>query len=186
MKNANKYLRRITESAIMIALAFVLSCLKVRIFPQGGSVTLVSMLPMLMIGYRCGLGYGLLSGFVYGILQALEGGALKPPATGLDIYFLMMLLDYIVPFMALGLSGLFRKLPKGLILSVPVCLGIRYMSHTVSGVLLWGSYAWEGWPVWPYSLVYSATYMVPELIITLAAAIGMMRYLPEKYRTPLR
>ncbi|HHX72433.1 MAG TPA: hypothetical protein GX701_05860, partial [Clostridiales bacterium] len=59
---------------------------------------------------------------------------------------------------------------KGLVFASAVCLLLRYACHVLSGVLLWSSYAWEGWGPVTYSFAYNATYMVPEVILTTIAA----------------
>ena len=49
----NKTVRKLTESAIFIAIATVLSFLKIDL-PFGGGVTIVSMLPLVIISHRWG------------------------------------------------------------------------------------------------------------------------------------
>ena len=179
--NGRHTIKKITESAILVALGFVLSYVRIKFLPYGGAVTCVSMLPILLIGYRCGLLWGLGSGVVYGILQALQDGSLAPPASGLTAYLGMMLLDYLAAFGVLGLSGLFKKQKHGLTVAASVCLGLRFVCHIASGVILWGSYAWDGWSVVPYSVAYNATYMIPEILLTAIAAYFVTRYLPKRY-----
>ena len=179
-------MRRLTESAIFIALGFVLSYIQVKAWPQGGGITCFSMLPILLIGFRHGLWWGLGSGLVYSVLQLMQNHALVPPADGLGTYFAMVALDYVLAFGVLGLSALFRRKKYGLVYASLVCLTLRYLCHIASGVLLWGSYAWDGWSVFPYSVVYNGTYMVPEIILTTLAAFFMTRYLPERYVGPLK
>lgn len=183
MSEKTRHFRTISlvETAILVALGFALSFVRFKIVPYGGSITAASMLPILFIGIRRGLPWGLGGAIVYSLLQALQDGALAPPASGIGAYALMILLDYVIAFGILGISGLFRNKKNGLLISVPVCLGLRYISHVLSGIILWGSYAWEGWPVIPYSFAYNATYMIPEFIITFAAAYMLLKYLPRKY-----
>lgn len=178
--------RKLTESAILVALGFVLSYVRIKFLAYGGSITALSMLPVLLVGYRCGLIWGLGSGVVYGLLQALQEGALAPPASGLVEYFAMMALDYVFAFGVLGFSALFRKNRFGLAISSVLCLSLRYVCHIVSGVILWGSYAWEGWAVWPYSIAYNGTFMLPEIVFTTLAAYLMTRYIPVRYLQPLK
>ena len=186
MSNKTKQNKTIAlvETAMLVALAFALSYVRFKIVPYGGAITAASMLPIIFIGIRRGLPWGIGGAFVYSLLQALQDGSLAPPASGIGSYLLMIALDYVIAFGILGLSGLFRRKNNGLIAAIPVCLSIRYVSHVLSGVILWGSYAWEGWPVIPYSLAYNATYMVPELIITFTAAFILNRYLPKKFVKP--
>ena len=184
--NGRQTVRKLTESAILVALGFVLSYVRIKFLAYGGSITALSMLPILLIGYRCGLVWGLGSGVVYGLLQALQEGTLAPPASGLIEYFAMMALDYVFACGALGLSALFRKNRFGLAFSSVMCLSLRYVCHIASGVILWGSYAWEGWAVWPYSVAYNGTYMLPEIVFTTVAAYLMTRYIPTRYLQPIK
>ncbi len=179
-----KHLRAMVEAGLFVALGFGLSFLKIKVVPYGGSVTALSMLPILLIGFRHGLGWGLGAGVVYGILQMWQEGVLAP-AGDLGTYLAMVALDYVLAFGVLGLSALFAKRKKGLVPAAAVCLLLRYASHVTSGVLLWSSYAWEGWGPLAYSFAYNATYMVPELILTTAAAYliyftALAKFLPNR------
>ena len=122
MTERHMSVRRLTESAILIALGFVLSYIQVKAWPQGGGITCFSMLPILLIGFRHGLWWGLGSGLVYSVLQLLQNHALVPPADGLGTYFAMVALDYVLAFGVLGLSALFRKKKYGLVYASLVCL----------------------------------------------------------------
>lgn len=173
----------LVESAILVAIAFVLSYLKVSL-PQGGSVTAVSMLPLLLIGYRRGLTWGVSSGVVYGFLQILQHGGLSSPAKELQSFLLELLLDYLIAFAVLGLSALFRKLKYGLPICVPVCLGLRFFCHFLSGIVVWGSYTPEGMNVAWYSFLYNGSYMGLEIIITLAVVLLLMKATPKLMRIP--
>ena len=74
MKKSNLTLRALTEGAIFVAAAQVLSMLKLWEMPWGGSVTL-AMIPLFVYAVRWGLGPGLLAGFVFGVLQfTFDGG----------------------------------------------------------------------------------------------------------------
>ena len=103
--------RKLVESAIMIALATVLSLLKLADLPYGGSVTLASMLPIALIAYRNGLGWGLGSGLAYGVLQQLLGLKTLTYVTGAGSVIAVILLDYIIAFTVMGLAGIFRRTP---------------------------------------------------------------------------
>ena len=166
MKNLNsrENLRALVESAILVAIGFVLSYITPFRLPWGGSVTPLSMLPILMIGIRHGLSRGLLGGLVYGCLQMMQ--QFWPPPTGtFQGYLAVVMLDYILAFSVLGLSGLFKGKKFGLLYAAPVCLTLRYLSHFISGIIVWGVYA-EDMPVWLYSLTYNGSYMLPEIVLT--------------------
>ena len=168
--------KRITESAMLLAIAIVLELVSKMFIPEmpfGGQVTLVSMLPVVLISYRHGVKWGLFSAFVYALLE-MALGAKTVSAAFLPGYFgdgamifnalLMCLLDYIVAFTVLGLGGLFRnKLQNpgvALMCGSLVALGLRYLTHIASGYILFASYAeWfftqEGFPAWGAALVES-------------------------------
>lgn len=151
--------KMLVEAGIMIALAQILSYVKVFEGPYGGSVTAGSMVPILLYAIRWGVKPGLLAGVVYGILQFILG-----PKYSLHI--LSILLDYILPFGLLGLAGLFRNSTVGIFLGVFTGIFGRFISHVLSGVVVWGAYAPEGTNPWIYSITYNASYLVPELIIS--------------------
>ena len=166
--------KRITESAMLLAIAIVLELVSKMFIPEmpfGGQVTLVSMLPVVLISYRHGVKWGLFSAFVYALLE-MALGAKTVSAAFLPGYFgdgamifnalLMCLLDYIIAFTMLGMGGIFRnKLQNpgvALMCGSLVALGLRYLTHIASGYILFASYAeWfftqEGFPAWGATLV---------------------------------
>jgi thiamine transporter len=150
----------LVEAGLMIALAYVLSLVKLFQMPNGGSVTAGSMIPILVFAIRWGGLQGMLVGAVYGGIQFLLGPKWS-------FHILSILLDYVVPFAALGIAGLFRKGNLGKAV-VGVCIGVfaRLISHVLSGVIVWASYAPEGMNPWVYSIAYNGSYIAAELVIT--------------------
>ena len=65
--------RTMVECALMIAASTVLSLISVPLLPHGGGVTLVSMLPILLVSYRHGLSWGLLTAFLNSMVQFVQG-----------------------------------------------------------------------------------------------------------------
>lgn len=162
----NKRLLIMTEIAVLAALAFVLSTVKLFSMPQGGSVSLV-MVPIALLAYRRGLAPGLIAGLIVGMLNfLLDGSSFVHP--------IQLLLDYPLAFMALGLAGAVRlsrfEQPVRRITALwgGLLLGIigRLVFHFISGVVWFAEYAPEGTPVAVYSFVYNITYLLPEMIIT--------------------
>lgn len=151
--------KQLAFCAMAIALGTVLSYLKIFHFPTGGSITLFSMLIIILPGYWFGLGAGLLTGVAYGILQLV----IDPYV----LYPMQLVVDYILAFGALGLSGLFANSKNGLIKGY--CTGVlgRYIFAVISGWIFFGTYAWEGWSALPYSLAYNATYIFSEAALTI-------------------
>ena len=122
-------IRALTEGAMLVAAAQVLSFIKLYEFPQGGSVT-AAMFPILLYAVRWGLGRGLLAGFTFGALQLIFDGAY---AGGWQ----SMLLDYLLAFTPLGLAGLFRGKSWGIFPGTVLgCLG-RFVVHYISGVTIY-------------------------------------------------
>ena len=173
--------RVLVECALMIAVGTVLANIKIYTLPNGGSVTLFSMLPFVLISFRHGVKWGLFTGFVNSLLQMLLG--FWAPPTPTFIYFLgEVLLDYLVAFMALGTAGFFAKGFKnrtvGVAVGTFVAGFLRFMCSFLSGVLVWGNLS-EGLSVWTYSLVYNASYMLPETLLTVVAAVLLCRAAPQ-------
>lgn len=162
--------RMLVEAGIMIAFAQVLSYVKIYEFPNGGSVTAGSMIPIVIFSIRWGCKQGLLAGFVYGILQFLLGPKYS-------YHPLSILLDYLLPFACIGLSGLFRKNILVNILSIAIAMLSRFAFHFISGIVLWASYAGDQ-NVYLYSLIYNGSYMLPEFLIS--AVIVSLLYKPLK------
>ncbi len=175
MQQKRNNILRLTESAIMIALATVLSEIQIVNLPFGGTVTAFSMLPVLIIAYRYGLRWGLFTGGVYGVFQMLLGmGNLKYGTSGVAVA-VIVLFDYLIAFGVLGLGGIFRDRIKNQGLALAggglLACALRYLCHCVSGYFVWYIWAWEGYSPLGYALAYNATYMVPETILTVAGAL---------------
>ena len=166
----NQNIRRLAETAIMLALATILSEIPVIEFPFGGSVTIFSQVPMVVVAYRYGLKWGVLSGLCMGVIQMLFGLGNFAYVSGIVAYLILIFADYILAFGALGLSGMFKNKVKNQALAISfgaiVVSIIRFVCHFVSGVTIWADYADGFASVWKYSLTYNAGYMVPELIVT--------------------
>lgn len=167
------FTRKLTESAVMLALSVVLSYLKLVDLPYGGSITLCSMLPMVLIAYRHGLGFGLLTGFAGSLIQLLMGLKNLSYATSAWAAIAIIMLDYILAFTVTGLGGVFRKKMKQTSAIVSgmtlVCL-LRYIFHVIAGCTVWAGLSIPDAQALVYSLAYNATYMLPELIIAVIGA----------------
>ena len=177
--------RILVECALMIAIGTVLSNIKFFTMPNGGSVTLLSMLPFVLVSFRHGVKWGLFTGLVNGCLQMLLG--FWAPPTPTFLYFLgEILLDYLVAFTPLGLAGLFKGKKWGIFVGTVVgCLG-RFVVHYISGVTIYKILAPTEFMKWTftspsaYSLVYNGSYMLPNTIIALVIAAVLYKPL-KKY-----
>ena len=163
-------LRILAESAVMIALATILNSIKIFTMPEGGTITLGAMVPLLFLALRRGAKVGIAAGAVFGII---------------DVYFepfvynpIQFLLDYPFAYGALGLAGLLRNRvnsPRGKGGLTPVtwsiaavALGIsgRFVCHFFSGLIFFASYAPAGESPALYSAAYNASYLLPEFFIS--------------------
>lgn len=171
--------KRLIESAALLAIATVLSELALVKLPYGGSVTLASMLPVLLIAYRYGTPWGLACGFCYGVVQQLVGLSTLSFFTTWQSVVAIILLDYLVAFGVIGVGGLFRRL-RGIRQATALALGaltvcvLRYICHVVSGATVWAGLSIPTEAALIYSFAYNATYMLPEAVVTvlLAAYVG--------------
>ncbi len=172
--------RRLAVTAMLLALGTVLSMVKVLQMPFGGSITLLSMLPVCMISIEYGVKWGLISSFIFSLIQfgfGVQEGCLGWGFTG-GLLIVMILFDYIVAFSVLGVAGLFRKKGLGgIVLGVALAVFLRFVCHFITGFALWtyldfsisfGSFTLKG-PYW-YSLLYNGAYMLPECITTVIGA----------------
>lgn len=178
--NTNKQhlkVRALTEGAMMVAVAQVLSYVKLMELPNGGSLT-PAMFPIVFFAVRWGLGKGLLAGFAFGALQLIFDGAY---AWGWQ----SMLLDYLVAFTPLGLAGLFKGKRWGIFPGTVLGCVCRFLVHYISGVTIYRIYEPTTVPGFGtfdnaalYSLVYNGVYMLPNMLLALAIA-GVL-YVPLK------
>lgn len=172
---------RLTESAVMIALATVLSAITFFEMPMGGSITAFSMLPIMLIAYRYGVRWGSFTGVVYGLLQMLLGMQNLRYGASLWAVLAIILFDYLVAFGVLGFAGAFRKaIPNqtaALTVGCVLASLLRFACHFISGWVVWGVWAPEGMPAWLYSLEYNGYYMLPECILTAIAAALLSAFL---------
>lgn len=159
-KNTKKLsVRQLVFCAAAIALGTVLSNIKLFHFPTGGSITLLSMLIITLPGYWFGLGAGLMTGIAYGVLQLLIDPYVLYPS--------QLVVDYLLAFGALGLSGLFCSRKYGLVKGYITGILGRYFFAVISGWIFFGAYAWEGWNPFLYSLVYNGIYIFSEAAVTI-------------------
>ena len=172
------------ECAIMVALAFTLSCIKLFQMPLGGSVTLVSMLPIMLIGIKYGSLVGLGTGFVYSLtqlVQALIEGDVFPYCETAGILILCVLFDYLLPFTILGIAGIFKE--KGLFknkeiscyIGIILAVFIRFICHYITGVFIWGQWA-EGMSAYLYSFLYNGAYLSVDMILCISVTLLMLRH----------
>ncbi|WP_226034536.1 energy-coupled thiamine transporter ThiT [Aquibacillus saliphilus] len=160
------------EVAIFTALALVLDLLpflSFKLWAQGGSISF-AMIPVFIVAFRWGLKGGLVSGFLFGVLQVALGTAwIMHPVQGF--------IDYGLAFTVLGFAGLFANKVKqnvkdgntsgfisAITLGVLLACTLRFAAHFIAGIVFFDSLI-DGMNVWVYSLVYNGSYLIPSFII---------------------
>lgn len=173
----------LVRAAILVALSVALSYAKLFSMPMGGSVTLGSMLPIMMLSLAMGIKWGLAGAFVSSLFQLLqaviEGNVFPYCETGTTLV-VCILFDYLVPFTVIGLAGLLRDLKLGRFrhfgayLGIVLCCVARFVCHFITGVAIWGQWAPDGMGKYLYSLLYNGGFLLPELGITLVLAVLLL------------
>jgi len=156
----------LTEAGIMVALAVLLSRIKIYESPMGGSVTAGSMIPIILFAIRWGVGPGMITGAIFGVIKIILGGYVYTPVQAI--------LEYPVAFGLLGLAGIISISEKEfeskdyfrIILGVFLAIGGRFLCHFIAGIVFFGQFTPEGMSVWKYSLGYQLQYLLPEFFIT--------------------
>ena len=161
-KKGNKITTRmLVQGALCIALAFVLSYIKLFSMPMGGSITLFSMLPIFVFAWMYGPAAGLLAGFAYSLLQVVQGAYVVHPV--------QFVLDYFLSFTVLGLAGFF---PKSLALGAGVGGFCRMLCGVLSGAIFFADSAAAGYAnAWAYSFMYNFTTIGVDTILCVIAAL---------------
>ncbi len=170
-------LRALCEGAIFVALAQVLSYLKLFELPQGGSVC-IGMLPIFLFCSRWGFGKGMLVSFSYSLLQLLLDGAY---AWGWQ----SMIGDYILAFSVLGVAGLFHGKKNGYVLGTLAGSFARFLVHYVVGATVWAEYMPENFfgmtmtTPWVYSALYNGSFMFLNTLVVLIIGMVLCQYLGD-------
>lgn len=162
----------IVKIGVISSLSFVLYLIHLIRYPQGGGITLFSMLPVMILSILYGNIPGVTGGLIFGLLKLLNGAVIVHP--------LQFLLDYILGTMALGVAGTFGKDKKyNIILGSLFATGLSLLSSVISGVLFFGQYAPKGMNVWLYSIIYNGSSAGVEAVLTtiLIAIIPIKKFI---------
>lgn len=151
--------KALTISSLLIALSVILGNIKIFEMPQGGSITLMSILPIVLCGYLLGTKRGVLAGICVGLLNLIFGPYIIHPV--------QLFLDYPIAYGALGLSGLVSNSKSGLTKGYLIGLAGRYICAFLSGWIFFGAYAPESFNAVTWSLWYNFTYLAAEGILTI-------------------
>lgn len=179
------FARKLVESALLIAVATVLSLIKIDL-PFGGGVTVVSMLPLVVCSHRWGWKWGVVTAFVYSVLQLILGLDNVGYATSFVMALGVVFLDYILAYTVIGLSGVFGRSRKAVFWGILVTFCLRFVCHLITGAWIWGEWMPEEFmgltmtSPWLYSFLYNGWYMLAEIVLT--EIVAMLIYKPlERY-----
>ena len=179
-----------TECSIMIALATVLSLLKIAEMPYGGSITVASMLPIVVAVYRNGGKWGLGTALVASAIQLLLGLKNFSYFTTWQSIVALGVFDYILAFGAFALAGAFKRVEKrqnlAMLYGAALASILRYICHVISGATIWAGLSIPTEAALIYSIGYNATYMIPETIVLLLTTVYLASVVDFKRRTPAR
>ena len=171
--NKQQKMLRLVESGLMLAMATVLSMVKVLDLPYGGSITAFSALPILLVAYRHGVWQGLITALAHALIQLMLGANTLSYATSASAAVAIVVLDFLLAFTVLGLGGIFRRKCEAqgtaLVCGALLTGALRYLLHVIAGCTVWAGLSIPTEAALVYSLAYNATYMLPE---TLVAALG--------------
>lgn len=183
-KRLNTNLSTLATCAVMLALAFALSCIKLFEMPMGGSITMASMLPIMLVSIKYGIVSGASTAFLYSLtqlLQAFASGNVFPFCETPLTLVVCILFDYVIPFTVLGLAGILHKIKLTKNPELNVYAGIiavvliRFICHFITGVAIWGQWAPEGMGKYLYSLAYNGSFLLVDSLICIICAIIMFR-----------
>ena len=184
MNNSYSKTRIMVEGAMMVALATVLSMIKIFQMPFGGSVKLLSMMPLILMSFRHGSKWGALTAFVYSLIHMFMGMEDVMYCQTLISRIGCILLDYIIAYTVLGCADAvgkpFKNRTVGVIVGASAVCLIRFVCSWLSGILIWGSYqSYYDWaanmPVWLYSLIYNGNYMLPDIALNVIGTVFMIK-----------
>ncbi|MEE0946802.1 MAG: energy-coupled thiamine transporter ThiT [Acutalibacteraceae bacterium] len=168
--------KKLTVSAVLIALSTVLSLIKLYELPLGGSITLLSMLPVCLISIMYGVKYAVLPSFLYAAIQlfislgAVLGWGLTP-----QVLIGTIFLDYLLAHGCMFLAGVLKnKGFGGIMAGIFIALTCRFLFHFLSGIILFKSFDVFNNP-YLYSLVYNGSYMLGEIILTVIGAFVLFK-----------
>lgn len=168
-------IKKFTITAICIAIAYVLSFVKLLHLPFGGSITLFSMLFISFPSYFFGIKYGFMGSIVYSLLQLIVDPYIIHPV--------QLFLDYIFAFSCFGIVGLFGKEEKDFMLGFVVACFIRFLSSSLSGYIFFKEYAPAGWNPMLYTIVYNGSYIFTECVLSLIVInVGPVKKVINKFK----
>lgn len=176
MSKRSQTTRILVESAILVALASVLSLITPFELPFGGSITPASMLPILLNGIKNGPKWGMGSAVVFSVIQLMFSlGKVMSWGLSVPVLLICIFFDYIFAYSLLGIAGLFQGKSRSMcIFGACLAVFLRFICHFITGITIWANWADGFKEVMLYSLTYNGSYMFPELILTFVLMVVLV------------
>ncbi len=170
--------RLLVEGSAAVALAVVFSILGK--FTAAPFKISLSMVPLILFAFRTGSAYSLLVSFTYSIFNMLSDGA--PVHIG-SVFF-----DYILPFSLLGSVFLLKKVVQEIsfksylivFFAVLILCVQRFLFHTLSGALYFGSSKKTFSQNLMFSLIYNGKYLWLTSLTTIYLVVSFFKPLISK------
>ncbi len=173
MKETNaKLIRKMTVSALFIALATVLSEIKIFTLPMGGGVTALSMLPILLVPIMFGAGWGFFACGTYAVIQLLFGldSAMAAPTHWGVVGSIAF--DYLLAYAALGLAGFFSNGGKvKIVCGAAIAIIARYIMNIIATCVIWGVYVPAEYGLIEYGIIYNSYVVIEGAAVCVVIAI---------------
>ena len=171
----NTNIKKFSISAIFVAVAYVLSFIKIFHLPFGGSITLFSMLAISLPSYFFGMKIGFIASFTFSLLKLIIDPYIIHPV--------QFLLDYTIAFSCFGITGIFRDKKWGLYTGFVLACIIRFLSSSISGYVFFKEYAPEAWNPLLYTVVYNGSYIFTECVLSLVVvSIRQVNRMIEQFK----
>ena len=178
--------KELVFGAICVALSFVLSLIRLFRLANAGSITLASIFPIALYCYIFGFNKSMAVCFTFSLLNFCQGPYV--------ISIWSALLDYLLPYLALSLVGVFSINPNKFsanataknhgkfFIGIALYFVVRLFSHTLAGMLFWsqGVDFWVfsgdlvGFTSFLYSLCYNLAYLLPDTIVALLVSVILL------------
>ena len=180
MKKDKFFVKKLVLCAIMMALATVLSIFPTITAPYGGSITVGSMLPIMLMSMLLGAKWGIPVAIGYSVIQ-LALGISSVASWGLDlgVFKGCLIIDYILAFSVLCTANAFgTKTMAKTVCGVALAGLLRYFCHFLSGWMFFGMWAEEGFSAFSWAIVYNGAYMIPDTVICMVLVCALYKRFP--------
>lgn len=175
--------KRLTLTGLLISISLILSKCKISFLINGGSITLFSMVPLIIISFMYSYRWGLFSGSIYGLLHFITTNT---SFKGLNIVTVCtsIFLDYIVAFSFVGFTSFFtiygiKSINIRLTIPVISSFFFKFLTHVLSGILIWNTVFHAFWASLISSITYNLIYNIPEVLITLIGILIVNKLQPQ-------